>query len=341
MWIMARALRVEYEGATYHVMCRGNRGAQIFSTQNDIDLWLRTLGEACERSQLLVHAYCVMSSHYHLLLETPKGNLVEGMKWMQATFTQRYNAVHQQRGHLFQGRYKAKVVDTDPEYFRSVGLYILLNPVDAGVLDLQEQRLKAYPWSSYPLMVGSPSKRPAWLIADRLLSSCGIAADSIAGRRAFAAYLKERGLSLQLKNMSKQDRWDWRAMERGWVHGRSDFREAMIALLEEHGQTSHVEAGAQKRDISQSKALRALEQGLQVLGLSRSELEQLKKGDERKLILGGWLRVHYPVSTKWCSEQLCMGHISTNTRAWNFYRNPPVRWKSEKKKLDKIIELFG
>jgi len=260
---------------------------------------------------------------------------------MQATFTQRYNAVHRQRGHLFQGRYKAKVIDTDPEYFRSAGLYVLLNPLDAGVLNLQKQSLKAYPWSSYPLMLGSPSNRPTWFIANRLLSSCGIAAGSTAGRRAFAAYLKERGLSLQLKNMSKQDRQEWRAMEKGWGHGRSDFREAMIALLEEHGLTSHVEAGAQKQDISQSKALRALEQGLQILGLSRSELEPLKKGDERKYLLAGWLRVHNPVSTQWYSEQLRLGHISTNTRAWNFYRNPPVRWRREKVKLDKIIELFG
>jgi len=75
---MARALRIEYERASYHVMSRGNRGAKIFQRQEDVDLWLRTLGEACERSQLIVHAYCVMNTHYHLLLETPKGNLVEG-----------------------------------------------------------------------------------------------------------------------------------------------------------------------------------------------------------------------------------------------------------------------
>ena len=196
---MPRALRVEYEGACYHIMCRGNRGTKVFQSDADVGLWLTTLGEACERSQLIVHAYCVMNTHYHLLLETPKGNLVEGMKWLQGTFTQRYNARHKQWGHLFQSRYKAKVVDEDPAYFRTAGIYILLNPVDAGLLDLQRKDLSEYPWSSFSSQIGAPSKRPDWLQAERLISSCGIGVDTVAGRRAFAAYLKERGLSLQLK----------------------------------------------------------------------------------------------------------------------------------------------
>ena len=79
------------------MMCQGNRNSKIFSTQEDTELWLKTLAEACERSQLIVHAYCLMSTNYHLLLETPKGNLVEGMKWLQGTFTQRYNARHSPR----------------------------------------------------------------------------------------------------------------------------------------------------------------------------------------------------------------------------------------------------
>ena len=140
---MPRALRVEYEGATYHVMCRGNSGVRILSVQEDTDLWLKTLAEACERSQLIVHAYYLMRTHYHLLLETPNGNLVEGMKWLQATFTQRYNAQRRQWGHLFQGRYKAKVGDSDPAYFRTAGLYILLNPVETGLIDLRKKNREA------------------------------------------------------------------------------------------------------------------------------------------------------------------------------------------------------
>ena len=90
---MPRPLRIEYEGAAYHVMCRGNRGMEVFNTDADKLLWLSTLGEACERCQMVVHAYCLMTNHYHLLLETPRGNLSAGMKWLQATFTQKANRV--------------------------------------------------------------------------------------------------------------------------------------------------------------------------------------------------------------------------------------------------------
>ena len=124
-------------------MCRGNRnrGIRIFSVQEDTDLWLKTLAEFCERSQLIVHAYCLMRTHYHLLLETPKENPVEGMKWLQATFTQRHNALHSQWGHLFQGGDKEKVVNSDPAYFRTAGLYILLKPVEAGLM-ICEKRIE-------------------------------------------------------------------------------------------------------------------------------------------------------------------------------------------------------
>ena len=107
---MARPLRVEYADARYHIMCRGNQSREIFKTDEDAGLFVRTLGEVCVRNQVVVHAWCLMGNHYHLLLETPQGNLVSAMKWFQGTFTQRYNARHKLWGHLFQGRYKAKVI---------------------------------------------------------------------------------------------------------------------------------------------------------------------------------------------------------------------------------------
>ena len=132
---MARPLRVEYPGARYHVMCRGNQSRDIFEGQEDADLFVRCLGEMCVRNQAVVHAWCLMSNHYPLLLGTPRSNLVDAMKWFQGTFTQRYNARHKLSGHLFQERYKAKVIDDeDSSCFRRVSDYIHLNPVDAGVV---------------------------------------------------------------------------------------------------------------------------------------------------------------------------------------------------------------
>src|SRR6059058_422292 len=132
---MARALRIEYPGAVYHVVARGNQGQAIFQDDGDRRSFLKTLGEACEKTGWVVHAYVLMSNHYHLLLETPEANLVAGMKWLQGTYTQRNNSRHELRGHLFQGRYKAIVVDGEEEsYFQVVSTYIHLNPARAKLI---------------------------------------------------------------------------------------------------------------------------------------------------------------------------------------------------------------
>lgn len=205
---MARALRVEYPGARYHLMCRGNQSRTIFKGQEDADLFVRCLGEMCVRNEAVAHAWCLMSNHYHLLLETPQGNLVDAMKWFQGTFTQRYNARHRLWGHLFQGRYKAKVVDDeDASYFRVVSEYIHLNPADAGVVELG--KLRDFPWSSYPLYLKPPSKRPDGLEVLHVLSACGIPGDSIKSRRAYEAYMNLRHESLALKKMSAEELADW------------------------------------------------------------------------------------------------------------------------------------
>ena len=101
---MARKPRIEYEGAIYHVMSRGNRGDAIFLDDKDRETFVDTLEEACAKTGWQVHAFCLMGNHYHLLLETPEANLVAGMKWMQGTYTQRFNSRHKLWGHLLQGR---------------------------------------------------------------------------------------------------------------------------------------------------------------------------------------------------------------------------------------------
>ena len=110
---MPRKPRVEYSGAVYHVMCRGNGGQAIFADDLDRGMFLDVLDEVCERCGWRIHAYVLMGNHYHVLLETPEPNLVAGMKWLQGTYTQRYNARHRRWGHLFQGRYKALPVHAE------------------------------------------------------------------------------------------------------------------------------------------------------------------------------------------------------------------------------------
>src|ERR1700704_5239090 len=126
---MPRSIRIEYAGANYHVMARGNRRKEIFRDDDDRRFFLKALGEACGMTGWRVHAWVLMRNHYHLLVETPEPNLVAGMQWFQGTYTQRYNSRHEQHGHLFQGRYKALVVDaTQGNYLAVLSTYIHLNP---------------------------------------------------------------------------------------------------------------------------------------------------------------------------------------------------------------------
>src|SRR5580704_7319029 len=171
---MARKLRVEYPGAIYHVMNRGDRREAIFLDDEDRKKFISTLGEACEKTGWQVHALCLMGNHFHLVVETPQGNLVAGMKWFLGTYTGRFNRRHKLFGHLFSGRYKALIVDGSGDgYLRTVCDYVHLNPVRAKLLK-REQRLEAFGWSSYPGYLRPAGRRPAWLRVSRLLGEHGI-----------------------------------------------------------------------------------------------------------------------------------------------------------------------
>ena len=129
---MPRKPRIEYEGALYHAMSRGNRQEAIFRDDTDCELFLETLGQVCARTGWIVHGYVQMINHYHALIETPESNLSVGMKWLQSTYTQRFNRRDRKWGHLLQGRYKALLIDPDDDtYFRVVSHYIHLNPARA------------------------------------------------------------------------------------------------------------------------------------------------------------------------------------------------------------------
>src|SRR6266403_1623161 len=165
---MARKLRIQYAGAIYHVMNRGDRSDPIFEDDQDRYRLLEALGQACEKTGWQVHAYCLMSNHFHLVIETPQPNLSLGMKWLLGTYTQRFNRRHRHWGHLFGGRYKAQLIDERSRgYLRVACDYVHLNPVRAGIITAKE-KLEKYPWSSYR-EYRQPRLRKSWLRVDRLL----------------------------------------------------------------------------------------------------------------------------------------------------------------------------
>src|SRR6185436_537278 len=140
-----RKLRIQYEGAIYHVMNRGDRREDIFHSDSDRQLFLQTLGQTCEKTGWQIHAYCLMRNHFHLIVETPRANLVAGMQWLLGTYTTRFNRRHHLYGHLFSGRYKAQLVDGSGNgYLRTACDYVHLNPLRARLI-AAKRRLRDYP----------------------------------------------------------------------------------------------------------------------------------------------------------------------------------------------------
>ena len=164
---MARSLRVEYPGAFYHVINRGNAGDDIFKSLRDREKFLEYLQSSVERYGLKIHTYCLMTNHYHLLVETPEANLSQAIKWVNVSYAGYFNRKRQRHGHLFQGRYKAILVDAD-EYLKQLSRYIHLNPIRANMVT----ELCSYPFSSYPAFIDQV-KAPKWLELNWLLSLFG------------------------------------------------------------------------------------------------------------------------------------------------------------------------
>jgi putative transposase len=141
---MARPLRIEYPGALYHVTSRGNAGQKIFWTDKDRRYFIELLAYIIERFRWVCYAYCLMDNHYHLVIETREANLSKGMRQLNGIYTQKYNWKHHRTGHVFQGRYKAIIVDRDA-YLLEVCRYVVLNPVRAHAVE----KIEDWKWSSY------------------------------------------------------------------------------------------------------------------------------------------------------------------------------------------------
>jgi len=164
---MSRPLRIQYPGAFYHVTSRGNDQKKIFKSQKDREKFLVYLESAVMRYGAVIHSYCLMSNHYHLLLETPAGNLSQIMRHINGAYTTYFNVKRKRAGHLFQGRYKAILVEAD-EYATELSRYLHLNPVRAKMTSLPEE----YRWSSYRGYIGL-NKAPYWLSEDFILGYFG------------------------------------------------------------------------------------------------------------------------------------------------------------------------
>ena len=292
--------------------------------RKDRELFLETLSECCGRTGFRIHSYVLMTNHYHLLLETPEAHLVEGMRWFQGTYTARYNARHRQKGHLFQGRYKAIPVETEePEYFRRLSEYIHLNPVRAGLVDKEKSDVESYEWSSAAAFAGS-RRLPEWLVRGRVFDALGLANEGRQSRKQFVELLRLKAQEHWASD--KQLAEQWRALKRGWYVGDAHFRDRLEAMADEvvNGKKRGSYRSEGLRQHDEEAALRLLEQALTSLNMGLEQVRGLKKNDAVKQGLAWLVKTRTSVGMSWIRERLTLGDESNIRRAVIAYRTLPT-----------------
>ena len=209
---MARPLRIEFEGALYHITSRGNAREKIFLDDEDRSVFLATLGETVARFGWICHAYCLMSNHYHLLLETPAPNLSRGMQLLNGVYTQRFNRHHERFGHVLQGRYKSIIVEKESQLLE-LARYVVLNPVRAKLV----RSARDWPWSSYRATSGQ-TEVPEFLEVDWILSQFDAERDCAV--RTYRRFVRQgRGVDV------------WDTLRAGCLLGSEPFVERMRPRL--------------------------------------------------------------------------------------------------------------
>lgn len=311
---MARPIRFQYPGACYHIMARGDGGKTIFENEDDRKVFIARLGEVCVRCGWRIHAWVLMGNHFHLLLETPEANLVEGMKWLLGTYSQGWNRVRQRRGHVFQGRYKSVPVDSEESgayHFRIVADYIHLNPARAGLAGGTRGKLIDYRWSS--LGFYAKGKRPEWLVIERVIQAFELAEDD-RGRRAYVSWLEARAKDDAGKISEEAEA----ALRKGWYLGEESFKDKLLTMMDRlrEGRNPRNVSGGATKGHGEAEADRLVRDVGKVLGLptGKSLLEKLRKCDERKVLLAALLRRRTSVRLEWISRKLVMGHPGSVSR---------------------------
>ena len=307
---MLRKKRVEYPGAIYHVMDRGDRREDIFYDDVDRQDFLKTLAEACQKTGWQVHAYCLMRNHFHLVMETPNANLVAGMRWFLSAYTIRLNHRHKLFGHVFSGRYKSLIVDgSGSGYLKTVCDYVHLNPVRAKLLK-RDERLLGYPWSSFGMYLAVPAHRPVWMRVDRLLGEHKLAGDTAANRAEF-----ERGM--EAMRGQKTDPESMAALRRGWCYGGEAFRKELLEKMD--GQLGEHHSGALRQEHADAKGERIIGEELKRLGWTESDLARHRKSDPDKLAMAARLRKETTLSIKQIAARVVLGSsksANANLHRW-------------------------
>jgi putative transposase len=309
---MARQVRIQFQGALYHVMARGDRRENIIGGEKDRRMFIETLSEACEKTGWLVYAWVLMSNHYHLVFQTPQANLVAGMRWLQNTYTRRFNVGNQLWGHVFGSRYKAVLIETrefgSGDYLSNLIDYVHLNPIRAGIINTATESLLDYPWSSLSRGYAvSPQKRPSWLKTDDGFGVLGLE-DSVKGRRLYVRRLEEKARQGVIVPVLPEDQSLQSTLRRGWYWGSEQFRAFLLKKLDAEAirRNRNYQSTQMGRDHAQAEAERIVRDGLQRFGLSESDLESLPGSDPRKVAIAGTVHRNTTTLLGWTAKRLQM-----------------------------------
>ncbi|MBI2516105.1 MAG: transposase [Opitutae bacterium] len=306
---------MESAAGVYHVLNRGNYRADLFRTEKAKAAFLKCLGETCAKTGWRVHAWCLMSNHYHLAISTPGANLVDGMRWLQGTFAARFNQLRRERGHLFQGRYKSLVVDPD-EGLGPLCHYIHLNPVRAGLCAVEA--LPAQRWCSLGWLM-QPGARTEWYDPAECLRHAGELTDTGAGRRAYLKYL---GWLQEDEPARKAQRFE--AMSRGWIIGTRDFAKALVR--EQREMTGRGPRGATEMQVAREALWQETLAGLlRRLRRTAADLPAAGKSVAWKLALAAVMKERTTVTNRWLAATLHMGNLHEVSRKVTAWARQPDR----------------
>jgi REP element-mobilizing transposase RayT len=293
---MPRKQRIEYPGAVYHIISRGNYRKDLFTHEKTAEAFERSIFEAAERCRWKLYAYVIMSNHYHLAVQTPEPNLVEGMRWLQSTFATRFNRFRNERGHVFQGRYKSLLINEDRPLLGLIN-YIHLNPVRAKLCTVDE--LKGYERSSYPKYFKRNVEAP--LDRTTLLQLCDLP-DTLGGMRKYTELLKlaDESDPKQREALAKQ-------YCRGWFAGSAEAKKALAKDLEKGNPNVDWE-GVDLKELNALNWERVVQSELKRLKIKECQIATNPKGAEWKVQIAKRLRKETTAKNLWITERLQMGH---------------------------------
>ena len=322
---MSRSIRVQFEGARYHVINRGNFRKDLFSTYRTAEAFSKTLFETCDRFEWWLHAYVIMGNHFHLCLETPNANLIDGMHWLQSSFANRFSAFSHERGHVFQGRYKSLVIEGDFGLL-NVADYIHLNPVRSRSLSVEQ--LRRYSHSSFPKYF-SKIRHPR-LRCEDFLSQAGDLKPGPVGMRSYHNRLK-----LIMAEGPEKRKLLFESLTTGWYIGTPEGK----LRLSERVNNREIEATQGAETLIATRDYESLmNQGLIAVGKTSKDIREDNKSALWKIALATWIKERTSAKNRQISEYLNMGHPATMSNHLTVYRRGSKGQCPYAKKLKRVFQ---